>query len=138
MRLLTLPELAEILGLEYRTLHSWVRRGLVTPSLRASAGSGSPNLFSVEDAVATKIIADLRDAGVGLDKLHLTAQVLRDDPTPLHRSMVILVNGKVEIYPSFELAKSAIASVSTSVIYQSDYARREIGAALQPERPLAI
>ena len=43
-RLPTLPQVAEIVDVEYGTLHSWLKRGLLRPSCRQSSGIGVPNL----------------------------------------------------------------------------------------------
>lgn len=45
----TLPELARLAQIEYRTAHVWMKRGLLTPSIRATEGTGHPALFSQDD-----------------------------------------------------------------------------------------
>src|SRR4051794_16474337 len=41
----TLPQLSKLLDVQYRTLHSWVERGLLEPSVQKSRGTGTRNLF---------------------------------------------------------------------------------------------
>jgi phage terminase Nu1 subunit (DNA packaging protein) len=48
---LTLPRLAELVGVKYRTLHTWLQRGLLTASCAQARGSGSRNIFDREDAI---------------------------------------------------------------------------------------
>lgn len=91
---LTLPELARIVGVEYPTLHTWVRRGLLEPSVRRSEGTGTPNLFGTGDAVAARVLADLRRAGLSMDVLECAGQALRDSAEALEHPAVLLVNGK--------------------------------------------
>src|SRR5688572_4673054 len=98
-RALTLPEVARIVGIEYRTLHTWVKRGLLRPTLRRSAGTGTPNLFGVRDAVGARVLADLRRAGLSMDVLRSASQALRDSGEALEHPAVLLVNGSVEVFP---------------------------------------
>src|SRR6266511_2356234 len=44
-RSFTLPQVAAVADVEYRTLHLWLRRGILTPTKQAASGSGSTNLF---------------------------------------------------------------------------------------------
>jgi len=41
----TLPELAELTGIDSRTLHNWMRRDVLAPSYQHASGSGTKNLF---------------------------------------------------------------------------------------------
>lgn len=56
----TLPEIAEITGAQYRTLHGWVQAGLLVPSLKTSRGSGNSNLFSNDDLIRAGALVALR------------------------------------------------------------------------------
>lgn len=56
----TLPELSKASGVEYRTLHSWVKRGLLTPSIRPMNGSGVEGLFSDDDLLHACVLGALR------------------------------------------------------------------------------
>jgi DNA-binding transcriptional MerR regulator len=124
-RLLTLPELAQAIGVEYRTLHSWVGRGILRPSVQASRGAGVPNLFSTEDAVKAKVVADLRQTGVSFDMLKQTSQKLDDHPHALTDGAMVLVNGSVAIADA-QGAAAAIQRDSLTLVYNTKYAVREI------------
>lgn len=56
----TLPEVASASGVPYRTLHSWLRSGLVTASVRDDGGSGNATLFSDDDLLRAAILGALR------------------------------------------------------------------------------
>ena len=72
-RTFTLPELASLVDIEYRTLHTWVGRGLLAASCQEAQGSGTRNLFDRSDALEASVLADLRRAGVELAKLEEVA-----------------------------------------------------------------
>lgn len=78
------PQVCKVVGITYRQLDYWARTGLVTPSVQPAQGSGSQRLYSFEDLVDLKLIKNLLDAGISLqrvreaiDYLHATGQ----DPT---------------------------------------------------------
>ncbi len=133
-RLLTLPELAEAVGVEYRTLHSWLGRGLLRASVQASRGAGVPNLFSVEDAVRAKVVAELRKSGVSFDLLQQTSEQLDSHPSALTSGAIVLVNGSVSVVDEAGAA-SAIRSESLTLAYNTTHAVASIRAALPSARP---
>lgn len=80
---LTLPQIADRLGAPYRTLHSWVERGLISPSVHRAAGTGRTNLYSEADARRIAWLHRLWSLGLGFDAL-----VLADsDPDTLVRAL---------------------------------------------------
>jgi DNA-binding transcriptional MerR regulator len=123
--LLTLPQLAETVGVEYRTLHSWLRRGLLTPSLQKSSGTGVPNLFDQTDAVKAKVIAELRQAGLSFEMLDQASASLDDHPTALIDGAMVLVNGCVTVADAQE-AMRAITNESLTLVYNTRLAIDEI------------
>jgi DNA-binding transcriptional MerR regulator len=131
--LLTLPQLAEVVGVEYRTLHSWLQRGLVQPSMQRSSGTGVPNLFSSEDAVKAKVIADLRQAGMSFQLLAETASSLDAHTGALTHGAIVLVNGSVSIVDA-DAAAAAIRQQSLSLVYNTEHAVDAIRTALAGSR----
>ena len=50
-KVFTLPEIAKLAWAEYRTLKSWVDRGLLSPNVYAAGGgTGRRDLYSERDA----------------------------------------------------------------------------------------
>jgi DNA-binding transcriptional MerR regulator len=80
---LTLPQIARRVGASYRTLQTWVERGLVVPGARASVGTGNPNLFTEADAARFAALHRLSSCGLGPTAL----QVALDDPDGLIRAI---------------------------------------------------
>lgn len=116
-RPLTLPEVAALASVQYRTLHAWVRRGFVEPSIQASSGSGSPNLFTRRDALNVRILADLRRAGVSLATLDRTAAKLKDRPADLRADSVLVINGHVSIMSANEQLSAALSEHEPATLY---------------------
>lgn len=127
--LLTLPQLAEAVGVQYRTLHSWIKRGLLAPSVQKSRGTGVPNLFSRQDAVKAKVIADLRQTGLSFERLVEAAIRLDANEVATTTGAMVLVNGAVSIVDA-EAAVIAIERESMTLIYNTRYAIEAVDASL--------
>lgn len=128
-RLLTLPQLAGIVDVEYRTLHSWLKRGLLRPSGQRSDKTGVPNLFYPEDVVHAKVIADLRSYGVSFDRLVEAAERLSEHPDALSDGAAVLVNGSVSVVSHSE-AQAIIQREKLTLVYNTEHAVREVQQAL--------
>lgn len=115
-QLLTLPQLAARAGVGKRTLHVWVQKGLVEPSLQTSSGKGVPNLFSAEDVTKVEALRELRQAGVGLDRLQLAAEAMRKMTTPLKGDEVLVLNGRAEICSDGETLSSALGGSGAALM----------------------
>lgn len=130
---LTLPQVAEVAEVEYRTLHKWVKRGLLEPSFHASTGAGSPNLFSFQDALKARILGDLRAEGIDLELVDRTAKELLAHPW-LEPDDTLLVNGRLLVLKSGDDINAAIDKAKPSVIYRVAWAVDVIEPALEKFR----
>src|ERR1700737_5242512 len=65
------PSACQIAGITYRQLDYWARTGLVVPSIRSAAGSGSQRLYSFKDILVLKIVKRLLDAGISLHNIRI-------------------------------------------------------------------
>ena len=72
------PQVNEIVGISYRQLDYWDRTGLVNPSIKGAEGSGTQRLYSFQDLLKLKVIKQLLDAGVSLQKVRKAIDYLRD------------------------------------------------------------
>jgi DNA-binding transcriptional MerR regulator len=124
----TLPELSKAFDVHYRTLHSWVERGLLKPGVSRSTGTGTPNRFSREDAVMVCILSELRDAGVKFELLTQAAERLRVTDSALDREAFMLVNGDIRIVFDSEDAASALERGGLTLAYNTGAALERCGA----------
>ena len=71
------PTACQVVGITYRQLDYWARTGLVAPSIRGAAGSGSQRLYSFKDMLVLKVVKRLLDAGVSLQNIRVAVEYLR-------------------------------------------------------------
>jgi DNA-binding transcriptional MerR regulator len=134
----TLPELSKLLGVQYRTLHSWVERGLLQPRLRQSTGTGVPNLFDGRDAVIACVLADFRAAGVSLALMGQAADRLRETDDALEREAFMLVNGDVKIVFNAEEATDALRCGGLTLAYNTAAALETVAGARLNQTPAPV
>ena len=70
------PVACKAAGITYRQLDYWARTGLVEPSVRHAAGSGSQRLYSFRDILVLKIVKRLLDTGVSLQQIRTAIRSL--------------------------------------------------------------
>lgn len=75
------PTACAAAGVTYRQLDYWARTGLVEPSVRGAAGSGTHRLYSFRDVLLLKIIKRLLDAGISLQQIRTAIIHLRERGT---------------------------------------------------------
>ena len=64
-------------GISYRQLDYWARTGLVEPTVRSAAGSGTQRLYGFQDILVLKIVKRLLDTGVSLQNIRTAVNHLR-------------------------------------------------------------
>ena len=72
------PTACNAAGITYRQLDYWARTGLVEPSIRGAAGSGSQRLYSFRDILVLKVVKRLLDTGVSLQNIRAAVSHLRE------------------------------------------------------------
>ena len=77
------PQVCKIVGITYRQLDYWARTELVTPSIRDASGSGTQRLYSFQDLVTLRVIKNLLDTGVALQRVRVAVESLHDMDRPL-------------------------------------------------------
>lgn len=71
------PTACAAAGITYRQLDYWARTGLVEPTIRSAAGSGTQRLYSFKDILVLKVVKRLLDTGVSLQNIRTAVQHLR-------------------------------------------------------------
>jgi DNA-binding transcriptional MerR regulator len=90
---MTLPEVADSVGVEYRTLHSWVKRGLLTPTHPAN-GTGHSARLTDDDVRVARLLARLRRAGCDIRVLKRAAEDV--DATELYLGEGVVLTWQLE------------------------------------------
>jgi DNA-binding transcriptional MerR regulator len=72
------PMACSAAGITYRQLDYWARTGLVEPTVRAAAGSGSQRLYGFRDILVLKVVKRLLDTGISLQQIRTAVEYLRD------------------------------------------------------------
>jgi DNA-binding transcriptional MerR regulator len=72
------PQVCALIGITYRQLDYWARTGLMRPSIADARGSGTQRLYSYTDVVELKVIKQLLDAGISLQRARRAVECLRD------------------------------------------------------------
>ncbi|MFZ0172503.1 MAG: MerR family transcriptional regulator [Acidimicrobiales bacterium] len=84
------PQVCKIVGITYRQLDHWDRTGLKSPSLEQAKGSGTQRLYSYQDVVELRIIKQLLDAGVTLQRARKAIDFLRESGDDLASASLVL------------------------------------------------
>jgi len=69
---------ARAAGITYRQLDYWARTGLVEPTVRSAAGSGSQRLYGFRDILVLKLVKRLLDTGISLQQIRTAVNQLRE------------------------------------------------------------
>jgi DNA-binding transcriptional MerR regulator len=70
-------EASRIAGVSLRQIQYWDERGFIRPSVRTAHGRGSKRLYSFHDLLCLKVMKDLTDHGLSLQKVRRCLQPLR-------------------------------------------------------------
>ena len=80
-------------GITYRQLDYWARTGLVEPTIKNAAGSGSQRLYGFRDILVLKIVKRLLDTGVSLQNIRTAVDHLRVRGITELESMTLMSDG---------------------------------------------
>src|SRR3978361_1983576 len=69
---------ARAAGITYRQLDYWARTGLVEPTVRGAAGSGSQRLYGFRHILVLKLVKRLLDTGISLQQIRTAIEQLRE------------------------------------------------------------
>lgn len=71
------PQVCSLVGITYRQLDYWARTGLLRPSIADARGSGTQRLYAYTDVLELKVIKQLLDAGISLQRARRAVECLR-------------------------------------------------------------
>ena len=133
-RTYTLPQLAKISGTDYRTLHNWQKRGLLSPSHQLANGSGTTHLFVLEDALQILVLAELRQAGVEMRVLESVAGDLRRLVGQLDDQKVVVIGEELRVLDDARELDASLATSGPLVVYRPARAKEALQALGQPDQ----
>jgi DNA-binding transcriptional MerR regulator len=84
------PQVCKIVGISYRQLDYWARTGLLRPSLADAKGSGSQRVYGYRDVLELKVVKQLLDGGVNLQKARKAIACLREAGEDLTSANLVL------------------------------------------------
>ena len=88
------PRVCKLVGITYRQLDYWARTELVTPSVRDADGSGSQREYNFTDIVHLKLIKQLLETGISLQKVRKAIDYLRTElKQPLENVLALASDG---------------------------------------------
>ncbi len=94
-------QVCKIVDISYRQLDHWTTTKLIKASLRSIKGSGHHREYSFEDLLKIKIVKNLRDAGMSLQKIRKALisleQIMK---TETNYSDITVVSDGTSIYAS--------------------------------------
>lgn len=87
---------SRIVGVSLRQIQYWDEQGFIRPSVKTAGGRGTKRLYSFSDLVQLKVVKDLGEYGLSLQKIRRCLRHLRDsfpgEPQPL-QSLRYLTDG---------------------------------------------
>lgn len=122
----TLPQLAEISAIDYRTLHNWQKRGMLRPSCQAANGSGTVNLFDEADALQILILAELRRAGVEVATLERIAPKIREQSAELNGEEVLVISEAGVVRERRSRLHAAVSADRPTLIFGAERVREAL------------
>lgn len=122
----SLPELAQLSGIDSRTLHNWMQRGILTPSRQRANGSGTKNIFDAGDALYLVIVADLRRGGAEIKLLEDAAGALREFAAHSTGGELLWITEEVQIVSDPGLLADNADRFGPALIYATSRAHRAL------------
>jgi hypothetical protein len=89
-----------LVGITYRQLDYWARTGLLIPSIATATGSGSKRRYSYHDVLEIKVIKQLLDAGISLQRTRNAVECLRDNLNIDLASTSLILSGSSSVLAS--------------------------------------
>jgi DNA-binding transcriptional MerR regulator len=71
------PQVCKLVGITYRQLDYWARTGLLRPSIADARGSGTQRRYSYHNVLELKVIKQLLDAGISLQRARRAVECMR-------------------------------------------------------------
>lgn len=84
------PQVCKVVGITYRQLDYWARTDLLKPSISDARGSGTQRVYSYTDLLKLKVIKQLLDEGMSLQKARQAIKALEEKGTNVASARLVL------------------------------------------------
>jgi len=102
-------------GIPKRTLSAWVARGVCKPTTDKGYGRSNGKHWSFSDLVGLRVIADLRDQGISLQRVRRVISKLRG-LTGRDSNLRALAGAKLVVLPGNDIAVASNARTLLSLL----------------------
>jgi DNA-binding transcriptional MerR regulator len=132
------PQVCKIVGITYRQLDYWARTGLLRPSVSDAKGSGSQRVYAYRDVLELKVVKQLLDAGVNLQRARRAITVLRESGEDLSSANLVLgAENSVLLRNGEQIVDLLAGGQGVFNIVPLDGVRHEVDAAITAIEPTA-
>lgn len=128
----------EIVGISYRQLDYWTRTELISPSIQKGEGSGSRRRYSYKDLLELRVIKNLIDGGIKVEKIRKIFEYLKEnlDQDVTKVNLVISGNKTVLVKSGDELIDILQQGQGVLNILPLATVKEEIDSAIVQLRPI--
>lgn len=128
----------EIVGISYRQLDYWTRTELISPSIQKGEGSGSRRRYSYKDLLELRVIKNLIDGGIKVEKIRKIFEYLKEnlDQDVTKVNLVISGNKTVLVKSGDELIDILQKGQGVLNILPLATVKEEIDSAIVQLRPI--
>ena len=132
-------KVTEIVGISYRQLDYWTRTELISPSIEKGEGSGSRRRYSYKDLLELRVIKNLIDGGIKVEKIRVIFEYLKEnlDQDVTKVNLVISGNKTVLVKSGDELIDILQKGQGVLNILPLATVKEEVDSAIVQLRPLS-
>ena len=132
-------KVTEIVGISYRQLDYWTRTELISPSIEKGEGSGSRRRYSYKDLLELRVIKNLIDGGIKVEKIREIFEYLKEnlDQDVTKVNLVISGNKTVLVKSGDELIDILQRGQGVLNILPLATVKEEVDSAIVQLRPLS-
>ena len=132
-------KVTEIVGISYRQLDYWTRTELISPSIEKGEGSGSRRRYSYKDLLELRVIKNLIDGGIKVEKIREIFEYLKEnlDLDVTKVNLVISGNKTVLVKSGDELIDILQKGQGVLNIHPLATVKEEVDSAIVQLRPLS-
>ena len=132
-------KVTEIVGISYRQLDYWTRTELISPSIEKGEGSGSRRRYSYKDLLELRVIKNLIDGGIKVEKIREIFEYIKEnlDQDVTKVNLVISGNKTVLVKSGDELIDILQKGQGVLNILPLATVKEEVDSAIVQLRPLS-